>query len=1085
MTGEAVNTKPQRAGDRMEAFYHRLMVRAATIDELLTDAFEPLPGQKDDADVAARRLAAWCRSCAGGDWALFERRLERDGLSIGQVLARFATVRRKASAPTPVWIEDTIWIEAALTGSADDIATTVHPGAYAFEHLFASVVEEADARLWVGIDPRIRTNLTDSARASLRHLLLNQLCDLCGSALYQRYIKAKNSSTTPSPESEQSGSRWHYHRFIAEMKAGGIRHLFEEKPVLARLIAAITRQWIDTSREFVTRLDADLVTIRQDLFRSTSRSRAVSIEGGLSDPHNGGHAVHIVRFEDGSQVVYKPKDLRLDAVWHDVVERLNRAGAPVDLRAARAIARDGYGWSEYIEHAGCTNQEGVGRFFRRAGAWLALFHCFVARDMHQENVIAAADHPVPIDVEVIFQGKSKEQEDSDTEAEAFAAAIETIDNSVSVVGLLPAYGRSADNRIFGTGGLNSEPISTAEQGWSNINSDAMRPLKLKKANDVLPNLPHVGGCYSRFRDHIEGFIDGFARYATFLMRLKEATKKELIENFAGLPVRKIVRSTQFYYMLLLRLKDHRTMGEGAEWSAQADFVARLADWSSEADVSWPLVRAERAAVLELNVPLFVSQSDGNEIWDTTGVSAQMIATSGMARVRSRLENMADDDIDWQIKVIRENTNSISRSATPRAPATELERSSRPDAGGQLPVESFLAEASKIAEEISIHSIRRGPGAAWIGRDYLGDSEVAQLAPLGPGMYNGVCGIAIFLAAHAAVTGHGPSGELALAAIAHLRKNLHGGNAASIARLLGIGGATGLGSIVYALTVTSSLLRNKEVLADAGVAAELFTHDLIAADKELDVVGGSAGGILGLLRLHRETQSIDALRRATRCGEHLVAQRRTGSGDYKSWSGQSSDPLALNGMSHGAAGFAYALASLSVATGREEFAEAASQCIAFENSSFDEQRSNWPDLRDPAGPSWTCQWCHGAFGIGIARIAIAKQAGLTPKHLLMDVEKALRGIERGESRAVDTLCCGTLGGVEFFCEAGVALGRTDLRDAALQRLMAVLEAAARNGDYRWNSGSRQFNLGLFRGLAGVGYTILRQVDHSLPNVLFWQ
>jgi lantibiotic modifying enzyme len=26
--------------------------------------------------------------------------------------------------------------------------------------------------------------------------------------------------------------------------------------------------------------------------------------------------------------------------------------------------------------------------------------------------------------------------------------------------------------------------------------------------------------------------------------------------------------------------------------------------------------------------------------------------------------------------------------------------------------------------------------------------------------------------------------------------------------------------------------------------------------------------------------------------------------------------------------------------------------------------------------------------------------------------------------------------------------------------------------------------LFRGLAGVGYTLLRQVDGSLPNVIIW-
>jgi lantibiotic modifying enzyme len=52
-------------------------------------------------------------------------------------------------------------------------------------------------------------------------------------------------------------------------------------------------------------------------------------------------------------------------------------------------------------------------------------------------------------------------------------------------------------------------------------------------------------------------------------------------------------------------------------------------------------------------------------------------------------------------------------------------------------------------------------------------------------------------------------------------------------------------------------------------------------------------------------------------------------------------------------------------------------------------------------------------------------------------------------------------------------------------MAVLQRAAATGDYRWNAGKRQFNLGLFRGLAGVGYTLLRRVDAALPNVLIWE
>ena len=151
------------------------------------------------------------------------------------------------------------------------------------------------------------------------------------------------------------------------MKGGGFRRLFDDKPVLLRLIASITRQWIDTSREFVMRLDSDLAAIRRDILHSGAGSRVAKIEGDLSDPHNGGRSVLIVRFEDGSRVVYKPKDLRLDAAWHALVERLNRSGAPVELKAVHVIARDGYGWTEFIDHAGCADDGGLQAIFPAGG----------------------------------------------------------------------------------------------------------------------------------------------------------------------------------------------------------------------------------------------------------------------------------------------------------------------------------------------------------------------------------------------------------------------------------------------------------------------------------------------------------------------------------------------------------------------------------------------------------------------------------------------------------------------------------------------------------------------------------------------
>jgi lantibiotic modifying enzyme len=266
---------------------------------------------------------------------------------------------------------------------------------------------------------------------------------------------------------------------------------------------------------------------------------------------------------------------------------------------------------------------------------------------------------------------------------------------------------------------------------------------------------------------------------------------------------------------------------------------------------------------------------------------------------------------------------------------------------------------------------------------------------------------------------------------------------------------------------------------------LFTDDLIAADKQLDVIGGSAGAVLALLRLYRDTGAQDVLRRAVKCGEHLLGQPRLGPQGRCSWVGQGSGAQALNGMSHGAAGFAYALASLAEASGRQDFADAASECVAFEDSRYDAGRHNWPDVRVDGAPSWPCQWCHGAVGIGLARLASAKFRGADVGSVAVDIENAAEGVRQNQPAAVDTLCCGTLGGIEFLCEAGTALGRDDLRALAAERLGAVLQAAAATGDYRWNSGKGRFNLGLFRGIAGVGYTLLRRIDGALPNVLIWQ
>src|ERR1035441_3780107 len=264
----------------MDEFFERFAIRAATLDELFSDAFEVSPGQKADADVAARRLAAWCRSCASGDWTLFSRRLARDGLTFGQVLPRLSSVRRNPDVPLPAWVSDAQWIEAALRSPVNSrMIETLHEAGepQAFEHLLAPVVESAQKLLWSGLPQGAADNLTEASVASLCHSLAQQLSDLATPALYNCFVSSMaegaelGPSTAPANHRTDTGST-RYNQFVAEMRDTGLRRLFETKPVLLRLIASVTRQWIETTQEFLTRLLADLPDIRQQLLCTRAQS---------------------------------------------------------------------------------------------------------------------------------------------------------------------------------------------------------------------------------------------------------------------------------------------------------------------------------------------------------------------------------------------------------------------------------------------------------------------------------------------------------------------------------------------------------------------------------------------------------------------------------------------------------------------------------------------------------------------------------------------------------------------------------------------------------------------------------------------
>jgi lantibiotic modifying enzyme len=203
--------------------------------------------------------------------------------------------------------------------------------------------------------------------------------------------------------------------------------------------------------------------------------------------------------------------------------------------------------------------------------------------------------------------------------------------------------------------------------------------------------------------------------------------------------------------------------------------------------------------------------------------------------------------------------------------------------------------------------------------------------------------------------------------------------------------------------------------------------------------------------------------------HQQAQPEGGA----AWSGRAVKPA--TGFAHGAAGIAYALLRLHRRCPDERLAEAALRAIAYEHANFSAVEGNWLDVRaltDPTRPRYGNAWCHGAPGIGLARAGAAGiSAGINETR---DLRIALEWVERNPP-ASDDLCCGKLGAVELMLRGAQALDLPDLKELACRRAAAMVGPV-----------NRLAYPGLFIGLAGAGYTLLRMCEPSrLPSVLLWE
>jgi type 2 lantibiotic biosynthesis protein LanM len=1084
-----------------------IVASSSTLFERLDGTVE-LCGRPEDEPVIAARLAEWRRVAAQDDPRRFARRLAWDGLDEAAVRRALGPARLAASSPLPAWATTLAELlrEASPGAAGDETGGAtgaelrfLEPQApIPFEEILAPLVAAASRRLsaraGAGCDL-----LAEPARAGLESALLGRLGSLCGASLQMEYslFRTRRISRLSLLLARGSGEagREIYQAFCDHMLQGGLGDFLLEYTVLARLIATVAGQWVEMAAELLERLACDRGAIRAAFQPGSELGPVTDLQTRLSDPHHGGRTVMIVTFASGLKVVYKPRDLGLEEAWFGLLGWCNGNGAPLPLRQLRVLNHSTHGWVELAGHAECRDEEEARRYYRRSGMLLCLVYLLGGSDCHSENVIAGGEQPILVDLETVMHPHAREE--TGLEADLRRWIPRRFEASVLRSGLLPRWLVSRESHavdVSALGLVEEQETGDALPRWRDVNTDLME--REEEIGRLRPgaNAPALRGVPFSPNAYAAEIETGFEQMYRFLIERREELLSPggPLEALERQLVRVVWRSTRSYVLLLIRVLEPDCQRDGADRSVQLDALSGPFLWSEEKPLSWPLLAAERQALERQDVPYFTasSSSEGPDLAPGR-VLEGIFAESSHARVLSHLRELDGRDLERQKSFIR--ATLLARVGEPhRAPAeagdgtTGRERDDLQEMEPLAP-NALVSEAVAIAEDLRRLALE-DPGAAvtWITLRILPEARKFQLAVAGPDLYDGACGIALFLAALEHVTGGAGFRDLALAVLQPLREDLRGRYADRWVRDLGIGGLCGVGAFVYALTRAGEMLQEPALLEDASAAAALITPEIIAQDRACDVVSGSAGAILGLLALHGAGGAAAPLERAAACGHHLAATRTRSEAGLRAWSGARGKMFA--GFAHGAAGIAYALLRLDAITGDPSFRDAAAEAILCEDQCFSPAHRNWADLRSGApGAAATdygaAAWCHGAPGVALGRLG--GLAALDTPQIREDIEAGIGSALRSRLQGRDHLCCGHMGRVEILLEAGRRLSRPELIEAARRRAAWVVCRAKERGSYKlwWETQGSVSMPGMFQGTAGIGYTLLRLAHPDrIPSVL---
>ncbi len=836
----------------------------------------------------------------------------------------------------------------------------------------------------------------------------------------------------------------------------GQRYFMTHQPGAFNLAADLICQHIAVSTEIIERVSTNLSALCDSPWGPKAGAGLVALDMGAGDTHAGHRSVTILTFSDGTKVVLKPRDTRIEVAYNEFVRWSNEQGF-TQLPVVRQLTASGYGFSEFIE-SGETRRDH--KFYDAIGQLLAIHFLLGGSDLHYENLLTdARNRPVVVDAETLLAPRRNDA--LSPKIDQFAPAVRNaVSASVLGVGLLPAKMVSADKEApaLDIGAVGYQPgqqspfrvLRSINAGRDDMRLELAR-ITLEGGPQPVADLDVVAR-----RDAIQA---GLRRTLLGIYSRRDEVADFVVTHFAGLEARLVVVPTVFYAQLLRMATHPLAVEDPLVRAVVCHRVALLSTGQTPGatKLADQLIENEVTELMRGDVPTFWHQVDTCNL-RSAGSPTEMVGfatNSGLSEALRRIESLSVDEIQTQVDLV---SLAFAASFPPGSEQTRtsLAASGVDDSDWEPTVSDMHLLVSRLMRT-QISDPRPNHPSTWIAPLISSEDNLQWSAGLiGHDLYGGTSSVALSLAAYAHRYRDDCAARTAVAVFGPLS------NQVETNRLEGpeahTEGLVGLPGICWALSTASDLLPDLDV--DRGLLLDRMAK-MKPLGEALEVVAGQAGTLLCALaiaeRVGAHTQShaaVDSIAEKF----HIALERKLA---------DKGAPVDYTGFAHGMGGLIAALLCHHRFSDSSRSLRLAYQVQQLLDDAFDIELNDWPRVLGGAEQSFG--WCHGAPGLLLSRLA---WRGIDDSILASPfVDRLLElTLQRGLGSNM-TYCHGDLGTLEILRIFDTTVGGGELRTCLQQALFQMthddLHAAALGATNR-----HQCSTSLFVGSVGAIWALAR-------------